>query len=147
VYDENLFRLKEDIINNRVVWNFTIYAGIGLLIQIIYNDILANEIPDRVYDTSVYWIALFVSIGIIGSLVPGIKSMSRWAVKGKWQKEIAIKAKEAYSTAKQLAAENKGEAESKRAIEIANWLEELFEMKSHRQDIESRLEFFEPFFK
>jgi hypothetical protein len=73
VYSENIFRFKEDLLNNYIIWSFTLYAAIGLLFQLIYNDIFADEIPDRLYSKGFYWIALLFSIGIVASLIPIIK--------------------------------------------------------------------------
>jgi hypothetical protein len=147
VYGENLFRFKEDVINNQVTLFFTFYAAIGLLFQIISNDILGDEIPDRLYSKGFYLLALAISLILIASLIPLIKRLSRWSAKSRWQPEIIKKAKDNFTLAKRLVEENQDPAENKRATEITDWLEELLEMKSHKQDLKSRLEFFEPYFK
>lgn len=147
VYGENLFRIKQDIINNNVTWYFTMYAAIGLLLQLVFNEILGDEIPDRLYVKGFYFLALAISIVLIASLIPLIKALSKWVSKSSWQREVIKKAKDNFILAKQLAEENQGNTESKRAVEITSWLEELLEAKSHKQDLKSRLEFFGPYFK
>lgn len=147
VYGENLFRLKEDMINNYITWAFTLYAASGLLFQIIYNDILAYKIPSRLHSEGFYWIALAFSIVITVSLIPIIKRLTKWALKRRWQQEITQKAKDNFVLAKELSKEDKDNAENKRSVEIVAWLEELLEIKSPRRDLKSRLEFFESYFK
>jgi hypothetical protein len=68
-------------------------------------------------------------------------------LKVRWQKEIIKKAKDNFVLAKELSQSNQDNVENKRAKEIVDWLEELLEMKSAKQDLKSRLEFFEPYFK
>lgn len=147
VYGENLFRLKEDLINNYLTWGFTLYAAFGLLFQLIYNDIFADEIPDRLYSRGFYWIALVFSIGVIASLIPIIKRLTKWASKSIWQGEIIKKAKDNYALAKELSEKNQDNTENNRAVKIVDWLEELLEMKSSKRDLKARLDFFEPYFK
>lgn len=70
--------------------------------------------------------------------------------KGFWIPEVAKKAKENFLLAKQLF-DSSGSAEtepiSPKVIQIIDWLEELFEMKSKERDMSNRLSFFEEMFK
>jgi len=147
VFGENLFRIKEDTINNYVTWSFTIYAVIGLLFQLITNDIFGNDIPDRLYSTDYYFLALGASLILIISLVPFIKLLGRWVAKDKWRPEIINKAKDNFILAREILETNQSLTDNPQVIKIVEWLEELLEAKSPKKDLKSRLEFFEPFFK
>lgn len=147
VFGENLFSLKEAIINSRVTWNFTYFAATGLLFQLIYNSILADETPDRLYNKGYYFLAFLISIALITSLIPLIKTISKWAFKREWQSAIIAKAKDNFSLAKELHQKDAYNTENNKALEITSWLEELLEIKSKNQDLKSRLEFFDSIFK
>jgi hypothetical protein len=136
---------------------FTLYAMIGLIIQIILGEIF--ELEGRLYSTELYFIALIVAFILIASLIPAIKRMSRWIARSYWIPEIAQKAKTNFLLAKYVIERN-GRTENNpnpsqkekednfsQATRITDWLEELFEMKSDRQDSASRLQFFEKIFK
>ena len=149
VYGENLFALKENIVNNFVVWYFTLYAAFGLFIQVVFGEVFADGMKDRLHDNGFYLMALIVSLGLIASLIPILKSLSRWVSKSYWHSEIVPKAKANFLLAKELYQidANKNLPENPKALQITDWLEELFEIKSNKRDLKSRLDFFNATFR
>lgn len=145
-YGENLFLVKENTINNVTMWFFTIYATIGLLFQVVFGEIL--EFTERLYDVDFYLWAFAIALAVIGVLIPMIKVMSKWVARSYWLPEVSQKSKDAFLLAKSIiSSDGEDNSDSKRVVEIVNWLEELFEIKSEKRDLVSRLEFFEKTFK
>ena len=145
VYGENLFALKENIINSVVTWIFTIYAMVGLIFQIIFGEIF--ELEDRLHNTSFYFWALLAAIIVTMSLIPLMKRMSRWLARDYWLPELIKKAKENFLLAKSFIEKDNADENHPQALKITDWLEELFEMKSDKADLQSRLKFFEEYFE
>lgn len=147
-YGMNLFLLKEDIVNSVVTWIFTVYAMLGLVIQIFLGEIV--ELEERHYSVSFYLVALLIALLIIASLIPMLRKMSKWIARDYWLPVVASKAKENFLLAKSLV-EEKDQIDdtnaSSQVTKIVDWLEELFEMKSEKRDLVSRLIYFEGIFK
>ena len=147
VFGENLFLQKENIINNVITWVFTIYAMIGLILQILLGEII--QLEERLHSTGFYFSALSIALIVIISLVPLMKRLSKWIARDYWVPELVKKARENYLLAKSLI-ETKNEVEKEsnpQALKIVGWLEDLFEMKSEKPDLISRLKYFEKLFE
>lgn len=147
VFGENLFLQKENIINGIVTWTFTIYAMIGLFLQILLGEII--QLEERLHNTGFYFWALSAALIVITSLIPLIKRLSKWIARDYWVPELVKKARKNYFLAKSLI-ETKNEVEKEnnpQALKIVDWLEDLFEIKSEKQDLMSRLKYFEKLFE
>ena len=144
VYGENLFLLKENIINSVVTWIFTLYAMIGLVFQIIFGEII--ELEDRLHDTGFYFLALLAAFLVTISLIPLMKRISKWLARDYWLPELVKKAKENFLLAKSFVEKDTVQENHPQALKITDWLEELFEIKSGNPDVSSRLKFFEKIF-
>jgi hypothetical protein len=138
VFGENLFFLKEEIINSTITWSFTVVASIGFIFQIICGEIYSEKIPDRIYQPNTY-LSIFI-VGIFLSLIMIIlvKSLSRAISRFFWEPQIIHKCQENFSLAKNLDS---------RAEKIISWMEELLEIKDKEKDLLMRIARLEKYYK
>jgi hypothetical protein len=98
-WGENPFIIKRDIIENEIVWIFSLLALFGLLLQVL-REIHAETISERLYRPHHYYL-FFLVLGILMMciLVPIFTAIGQASAKQKWLPKTIENQKEVFQEA------------------------------------------------